>query len=53
MAAPTASVTRRFGIDTTVDQQTCWREANTLDPRRTAQRRWRRLRWADSERCTA
>jgi hypothetical protein len=46
-------VTRRLGIDTTMDQQTCSREAIMLDPRRTVQRRWRRLRSGDSERCTA
>jgi hypothetical protein len=41
-------MTHQLGIDTTMDQQTCWREANTLDPRHTVQRRSRRVRWAGS-----
>jgi hypothetical protein len=53
MAAVTASVTRRLGIDTALDQQACWREVDTLDPRHTAQRRCRQLRSAASERCHA
>jgi hypothetical protein len=34
-----ASMTQHLGIDTTMDQQTRWREANMLDPRHTVQRR--------------
>jgi hypothetical protein len=53
VVALTASVTQRLGIDATVDQQTCSREAIMLDPRHTAQRRSRHWRWADRECCTA
>jgi hypothetical protein len=47
------SVTRDLGINTTMDQQTCSREASVLDPRHTVQRRSRRLRWAEGSGCTA
>jgi hypothetical protein len=47
------SMTHHLGIDTTMDQQTCWRKANMLDPRHTVQRRSRRLRWAEERGCTA